>query len=171
MLLFPWLVSALVLAVFSTHRVERSCDDSGLTSGDHAYLTSLRLLGGAIALATLVLLWLLARRRRDFRKPAKAGRYSGIDAVMALAAVVIVAGLAAHHPYLLLPFFLAGYLSVVFLVAPLAAAGAYVSAIKSSVTPQQFVNRSLIFYWLSLALVIPGVFALLALRISPICLN
>ena len=58
-----------------------------------------------------------------------------------------------------------------FLVAPLAAAGAYVSAIKSSVTAQQFINRALIFYWLSLALVIPGVFALLALRISPICLN
>jgi hypothetical protein len=169
-LLFPWLVSALVLGVFSTHPVERTCDDS-LTSGDHAYLTSLRLLGGAVALATLVLLWLLARRRRDFRKPANAGGYSGIDAVMALTAVLIIAGLSLHHPLLLVPFLLAGYLSVVFLVGPLAVAAAYVSAIKSSVTAQQFVNRALIFYVLSLALVIPGVFALLALRISPICLN
>jgi hypothetical protein len=177
-LLFPWLVSALVLAIFSTHPVERSCDDSGLTSGDHAYLTSLRLVGGAVALATLVLIWLLARRRRDLRQPGKAGRYTGIDVALALAAVLIVVGLSLGHVLLLVPFLLAGYVSVVFFVSPLAAAGAYVGAIRwsgDSVSnpdaAQRFITRTLIFYWVGLALLIPGVFVLLALRISPICLG
>jgi hypothetical protein len=176
-LLFPWMLGALALALFATHTDTNDCDGAGLTSADHTYLSALRWAGGAAALATLLLVWLLARQGRSLRQGSGGARGVGFDAAMLLAALVLVVGLTFELP-LLVPFLLAGYFSVVFPISPIAAVCAYVSACKSSggslddpLVAQRFVKRALIFYSLTLVLVIPGVFALLGLRVSPLCLN
>lgn len=166
---FPLLAGALVLVLFATHPDSRDCSGSGLTAGDHAYLTTLRGAGGAAALATVAVIWLLARRYRSLSQTSDPWWRAGIDAGMILSACVILLGVTVALP-LLAPFLILGYLSVVFPVAPIAAAFVYVTVARSRLE-QQFIKRALIFYSLTLALLIPGVFSLLALRVSPVCLN
>jgi hypothetical protein len=153
------------------------CDElSALTVAQHAYLTELKVAGAAIALGCLGVMWVLARRGRSLDQTSSGDRALIFDLTVATAAVFVVAGVTVF-PELIAWFLIVGFLSIVAgWVGPIATAGVYVAAVATSAgstrdvrREQWFIRVALLFYWLVLLVLLPGVMAVLATHVSPIC--